>query len=134
MKHVAKKRDFGVWSGGMVRHILKNETYIGTWYYGKTQMIEDGVKHPHVSKKGTGKQVRRPRDEWIPVEVPPIIEKDLFELAQQRFVLNKKLAKRNTKHEYLLGRRLTCAKCGYTYVGRTRRGKHYYYFCNVLKR
>ena len=30
---VAKKRDPGVWSSPMVRHILRNETYTGTWHY-----------------------------------------------------------------------------------------------------
>ncbi len=32
ISHVAKKRAPGVWSSPMVRHILRNETYTGTWH------------------------------------------------------------------------------------------------------
>ena len=45
--HVAKKRGHGEWTGGMIRHILTNETYIGVWYFGKTKM----VKAPASSRK-----------------------------------------------------------------------------------
>ena len=53
--HVAKKHGPGVWTAGMVRNILKNETYTGTWHYGKTRMISDGKEHTRkpLSKRGT---------------------------------------------------------------------------------
>jgi site-specific DNA recombinase len=132
VKHVAKKRGLGVWTGGMVRHILMNETYLGVWYYGKTHMVNDGKANKRKSgaKRGFGKQVGRPRAEWIPVKVPSIIDKDPFERARERRLLNFEQSKRNAKHEYLLGRRLRCAKCGYTYQGRTRREKNQYYCCH----
>lgn len=41
--------------------------------------------------------------------------------------MNAEQSDRSAKHEYLLGRRLRCAKCNYTYKGRTRRQNHYYY-------
>jgi site-specific DNA recombinase len=128
--HVAKKREWGIWSGAMVRHILTNETYTGTWYYGKTRMVDDGQARPTKAKRGFGKQVARPRDEWIAVTVPSIINAQVFRAAQERLSLNKEQAQRNARREYLLGRRLHCAKCGYTYVGRTRREKNRYYICN----
>jgi len=44
--------------------------------------------------------------------------------------MNIEQSKRNTKREYLMSRRLRCNKCGYTFVGMTRREKHRYYRCN----
>lgn len=130
--HVAKKRPAGVWSDKMVRNILKNETYLGTWFYGKTHMISDGLEGTRKQKPkcGLGKQVPRPREEWVAVEVPAIISQEDFLLAQERLKLNIQLAKRNTKGEYLMARRLRCRTCGYTFIGMTRREKNQYYRCN----
>ncbi|MGD0172857.1 MAG: recombinase family protein [Anaerolineales bacterium] len=132
VKHVAKKRGFGIWTAAMVRHILMNETYTGVWHYGKTVMVMDGNKKKRLTgmKRGLGKQVQRPRAEWVPVEVPAIIGNDIFDKAKDRRLINFEQSKRSSKNEYLLGRRLRCAKCGYTYQGRTRSGKNQYYFCH----
>jgi site-specific DNA recombinase len=131
-KHVAKKRPAGVWSAGMIRHILTNETYTGIWHFGKTKMVGGGmnITRKVASKRGLGKQIPRSRDEWVAVQVPPIIDRESFDRAKERLKMNAELSKRNARHEYLLGRRLTCAECGYTYVGITRRPKHRYYRCN----
>jgi len=117
----------------MIRHILMNESYIGVWYYGKTKMVEalTSNRKPDASnyKRGLGKQVARLREEWIAVDVPAIINRNVFDAAQKRLAHNKEQSQRNAKREYLMGRRLRCLKCGYTYVGRTRREKHQYYIC-----
>lgn len=127
-QHVAKKRGTGIWSDKMIRNILKNATYTGVWYYGKTKMVSDGHESTRVSKakRGLGKQVARSRDEWVSVPVPSIITQEEYELAQERLLKNVALCIRNTKHDYLMGRRLTCAKCGYSAVGMTRRNIGYY--------
>ena len=129
--HVAKKHGPGVWTAGMVRNILKNETYTGTWHYGKTRMISDGKEHTRkpLAKRGTGKQVPRPREEWIAVPAPVIIDRSDFLRAQELMQRNIEQAKRVVRHQYLMGRRLRCAKCGYTYVGKSRKGKYVYYYC-----
>ena len=63
-KHVAKKQGFGVWTYGMIRHIVTNRTYIGEWHYGKTHMIDDGKKATRKAKPkcGTGSQTARRLD------------------------------------------------------------------------
>ena len=131
LAYVAKKRDPGVWSSPMVRHILRNETYIGTWYYGKTKIISDGKEYTRKAKSkcGLGKQVPRPREEWVSVNVPPIITQRDFDLAQKRIQMNVMDSRRSAKHNYLMGRRLKCSKCNYSYVGRTRREQNQYYYC-----
>jgi len=129
--YVAKKRDPGVWSSPMVRHILRNETYTGTWHYGKTKIISDGKENTRKAKSkcGLGKQVPRIRDEWVSVAVPPIISRHDFDLVQLKIVANVKDSRRSSKHEYLMGRRLKCSVCNYTYVSRTRREQNHYYYC-----
>jgi hypothetical protein len=76
-----------------------------------------------------------PRSEWIPIDVPAIISQDLFDAAQRRLDAAPQLAFRNTKREYLIGRRVRCA-CGRAATGATsslsgRNTKRYmYYSCN----
>jgi site-specific DNA recombinase len=115
-QHVAKKLPKYAWQPATIRRILTRGAYTGTWFYGKTIMKN-------------GKQVARKRSEWIPVEIPAIINRVDFDLAQARMKLNKELSIKNTKHQYLMGRRLKCSKCGYSYVGRTRREDNQYYYC-----
>lgn len=131
-EHVAKKRPTGVWSDKMIRNILSNVTYTGIWYYGKTKMISDGkeTSRQPKSKRGFGKQVARPREEWIGVEVPAIISSEDFDKAQERLRLNLEQSSRNSRREYLLGRRLRCSACGYTVIGMHRRINNQYYRCN----
>jgi len=125
--HVYKKHGRGVWAAATVRAILKNETYTGTWYFGKTKMVEDGKQRKLKPKCGLGKQVPRSRDEWIGVPVPAIIDKESYKLVMKKVKKNIEQAKRSLKHKYLFGRRLRCAKCNYTYKGRTSRKNQYYY-------
>src|SRR5512143_864673 len=80
--HVAKKHGKGVWQRATVIHVLTNETYTGTWYFGKTKIIEDGQHRAVKPKCGLGKQVARARDEWIPVDVPAIISRSDFARVQ----------------------------------------------------
>ena len=42
---------------------------------------------------------------------------------------NIEQSKRQVRQKFLLGRRLKCGKCGYSYIGKSRKGKHLYYFC-----
>ena len=94
-------------------------------------VVSDGKEHTRKQKPkcGLGKQVARPRDEWIAVPVPAIVSREDFDKAQERMKMNIEQAKRSTRHEYLLSKRLRCGVCGYSYVGKTRNGKHQYYNC-----
>lgn len=108
-KRFGKKRGPGVWCYSTVGDILASETYAGTWHY---------------SKKGNA------REHWLAVEVPAIVSRELWEAVQERRKHNKEMAKRNTKNEYLLSRRVTC-QCGTKMTGRPSRGRStiLYYLC-----
>lgn len=148
--HFAKKRGRGVWSSAIVKRILSNETYTGTWHFGKTCMMSEEElraagdaeraarlrNRPQMSRRKnlsrislSKEQVPRPRDEWIPVSVPAIVSREVFDAAREQRRINAALARRNRRRDYLLSGRLKCAKCGYAYVGRTRRETNTYYYC-----
>src|SRR6516225_8376652 len=58
------------WSWAMVDRILHDEAYIGTFYHNRFNSVTVEGTHRH---KPTIKHPLRPREEWIPISVPPII-------------------------------------------------------------
>jgi site-specific DNA recombinase len=121
-----------VWHGSTVSSILRNITYTGTLYDGKTQRIP-GKSNP--DKKTRYRRV--PREEWVAIPVPQIIDLATFEAAQAQLARNKQHARRNRTHEYLfVGGRLRCGQCGSSLSGacttkgarryRCSRGNHAY--------
>ena len=106
-----KKRGQGEWSQGSVYRMLTNETYVGTWHFGKS------AEHR----------------ELIAVSVPALISPETWVAAQTRRSQNKAKSERNLKYEYLVGRRVHCGKCGATMNGDSAlRGKpkpYFYYRC-----
>jgi site-specific DNA recombinase len=114
---ITKRTERGRWSASTVRRILKRETYAGTFYYGKTKNGENGTK------------IGNPRQTWIPVDVPAIVSRETWEAAQERLATNKRNAKRNTKHDYLLKSRVTCDSCGAMMCAKVSKGTYLYYFC-----
>jgi site-specific DNA recombinase len=101
------------WSRATVYRIAANEAYTGAWHYNK-RCEKDG------------RDVIRTKEEWVPIAIPAIIPKDIFEQVQRRFEKNRAFALRNTRKEYLLSGLLACSKCGQRYTGWTSRGKAYY--------
>ena len=76
-----------MWNATSVRIILTNEIYIGKTYYRKTQILKDG------------RQVSRPKDEWISIDVPHLafINRDQFEEAAIRAKRNQNIGKTKSK-------------------------------------
>jgi len=128
MKWKKRKKEPGVWHSSTVRSILANETYAGTWYYNRW-------------RRSKNKKRLRPRGEWIPVEVPVIISRELWELAQRQLAANRHRTQPKARRKYLLKGMLKCSVCGGTLCGVTYRcrkehkGKIYnyknsYYICH----
>jgi site-specific DNA recombinase len=104
-----RKLKSGYWQPSIVNHVLTNETYTGTWYYGKR----------------TGDPAK-----MIAVSVPAIIDLATFEAAQERSRTNKLNSARNAKHNYLLRGLVKCGYCGYRFSGGYRGdGTWFYYGC-----
>ena len=115
-----------LWSRGTIQNILGNESYVGRWHYRKGRR----VKNAH----GQVKQLARPREEWIEIAVPFIIDEAAYQAAQRQRELNKRHKGKQHSRFYLLGGMLRCGHCdGYvTGSQRTSRGnKIGYYECGV---
>ncbi len=110
----ARTRKRGMWDDGTIRNILARETYVGIWRWGKT--------------KGTrGRGGKRPTSETIPVEVPAIVSRELYQAAQDRRAYNKRMSRRNTRHNYLLRGMVTCG-CGGAMSGSAVRTQNQFYY------
>ena len=74
----------------------------------------------------------RPRNEWIEVSVPALVDESVFALAQEQLQKNQHFSPRRTKRPCLLQGLLVCQQCGYAMYG-TSGGKPeqrlYYYRC-----
>jgi len=73
--------------------------------------------------------VLKPREQWIPVEVPAIVSEAVFEAAQRQLARNREFCCRNTKRQYLLSGLLICGNCGFK-LGARSTGGRVYYCCN----
>lgn len=131
---VPKRGESRNWSASSIRRVLTSEVYIGKFYYNRreTRKIR-GEK----TKNGTPKKTYKFRDEndWLLVEVPPIIDSRVFALAQTRKEKNMKKSG-NVKYDYLLKSMIRCGHCGRmwqatTYTGRIRKetGEKTHYTC-----
>src|SRR6476660_2227213 len=65
-----------VWGVSMIGRLIRNEAYVGSAYYNRTVSVLD--RHPTKAKR----QIEHPRDQWIPIPVPAILDEELFEAAQ----------------------------------------------------
>ena len=117
------------WAIGTISNMLKSETYIGRWHYGKSRK----GKHPETGKS---QYTVRPKSEWLLVEVPAIIDQHTYNIVQDRRARNKReLSARATKGFYSMGGMVTCGACGYAMSGFRKKGSNgtiiANYRCNV---
>jgi site-specific DNA recombinase len=122
-KGIKTPLDNSRWHFGTIREMIKNTTYIGTAYYGKTEAYEgksDLIRYHRSGKFIKAKYAKksRPVGEWIPISVPPIISESDFELAQERLKKNKEFSSRNTKYPALLQGLVLCGICGLPFYKR----------------
>ncbi|KXH87375.1 recombinase family protein [Sporosarcina sp. HYO08] len=117
-KGIPTKRRVGKWHRQVVRQILMNETYTGTFYHNKWNtegMLANKYKEDDEDKV---RMTLRPREEWIGVEVPAIIDTKTFEYAQQLMQESRRRWAGQPKNTYLLSGMVRCGDCGNTMTGR----------------
>jgi site-specific DNA recombinase len=100
----------GKWNCDRIRNIVINTVYMGTYVYGKSKSRSDNVR------------------ETISIPVPPIVDEELWRKAQETLKRNRRFAKRNSKHEYLLRGLIKCNFCGHSYVGQARSDENQHYY------
>ena len=124
------------WSTSVVHRILHDETYAGTAYANRYRFVPP--KKPRSRGPRSGENTcrqPRPRDEWIGIPVPALIDRETYRRAQDQLARNGRLSYRhNTRHSYLLRCLLTCRTCGLRMYGVTHRSEggrepRRYYVC-----
>ncbi len=119
------------WSTSTLSRLLRDETYIGTTYYNKRYAVipENPIKTEKYKKIKKSSRKVRSKDEWFPVQVPAIIDKDLFERTQKQMIVNNQFAMRNKKNDYLLSGLVYCS-CNNKRSGEgNSKNGHRYYRC-----
>ncbi len=122
--------------GMSMQHIANMLNYQGVRTHKKTKLDVDIVARMLHNRKYIGEY--KFKDVITPGGIPAIVDKELFELVQEKMKQNKKApAKHKTEDEYLLTTKLYCGKCQCLMVGEsgTSRTKfvHRYYKCVSVK-
>lgn len=112
-----------------VSRILTKEMYHGQHYLFTQSTRKTG--------QNTREVKNNPQELWIPINIPAIVTREMWEAVQEQMQQNKKLAKRNTKRDYLFRGVLYCSLCGRSMVAYARPSKrktgidkvYYYYSC-----
>jgi len=125
------------WERSTVWAMLRNPAYKGQACFGKTQ-VAARQRHNRLARQRGGLLVRnsasleRPREEWLEIAVPALINEETFALAEERLALNKKYAARRTAEPSLLQGLVHCRQCGYALYRTSTRStarKIFYYRC-----
>jgi site-specific DNA recombinase len=66
-----------IWGTSTITRLLHNEAYIGTVYYNRREAMDGNVGRGARNRKTRHRE--RPREEWIAIPVPAIIDRDTFE-------------------------------------------------------
>src|SRR5215475_1017283 len=112
------------WDRSVVWGILKNPAYKGTAAFGKTRT---GPLRPRLrAQRNRPLQPRNavssydvPREDWVFIPVPALIEEALYEAVQEQLAENRRRARQSQRGaRYLLQGLLVCKVCGYAYYGR----------------
>ncbi|MEY4583139.1 MAG: hypothetical protein RL701_7842, partial [Pseudomonadota bacterium] len=96
-------RNRQLWNKNLVLKVIGEPAAIGTFYWGRTE---------------TRSKRRRERAEWIEIEVEPIIDRELFDAAQQVRAARdpERTAGRTSSSPLLLAGLVKCGECDASYV------------------
>lgn len=92
------------WIASSIHRILTNSAYRGVVQSMKHKSIKTGFK--------TRRRETRPESDWIPIEVPAIVDDNTWHCAQTQLQKNKIFAKKNIKYDHLLNGLVYCGHCG----------------------
>lgn len=127
------------WERSVIWGMLRNPAYKGLAAFRKTKRVQRNKKtklaldskNPLRGELSSSRE--RPKEEWIYITVPVIIDEKIFDFAQQKLKDNIKFSPRNNKkHNYLLSGLLRCKTCGYAIYGKPASNSKYkrlYYRC-----
>src|SRR5215510_14362500 len=112
------------WDRSAVWGMLKNPAYTGTAAFGKTRQAP--LRPRLRAQRGRPLQPRRavstvdvPREDWLPIPVPALVELEVFAAVQEQLRENQRHARQSRRGAlYLLQGLLQCHQCGYAFYGK----------------
>ena len=119
------RRGSGRWSVSTLHGMLNNPAYVGRAVFGRSRFLPARPRlrpirgHPYPSPRPTSR-MSMPREEWIEIPVPPLVDEAVFEAARAQLDENRR-RKRDRQHgpRWLLQGLTVCRRCGYAYYGKT---------------
>src|SRR5881397_1376153 len=117
-QRVATRKPGARWERSMVWAMLRNPAYRGAACFGKTRVAtRQRVTRPLRMRGGTATRDsanhERPREEWIEIPVPALIDEPTFARAQELLHENKVRSRRRTIAPSLVQGLVSCRRCGY---------------------
>jgi site-specific DNA recombinase len=112
------------WDRSVVWGILKNPAYKGTAAFGKTRSGPlrprlRAQRHRPLQPRHAVSEYDVPREDWVFIPVPALIEEALYEAVQEQLAENRRRARQSQRGaRYLLQGLLVCKVCGYAYYGK----------------
>lgn len=136
-QEIPTRKKVSRWERSTIWAMLRNPAYVGRACFGKTEHTPRQRTTRPLRQKGgysprCSSNQERPKQEWIEIAVPAIIDEETFSLAGERLEQNKRFSARRTIQPTLLHGMLVCGECGYAYYRtstKTSSRKLYYYRC-----
>lgn len=95
------------WHQAVVSRMLRRECYTGRFYYGKSEVKQTNGKRT---------QVPKPKEEWICIQIPEIIDEHTYRKLQEAIISREKKACGRQSDNYLLKGIVRCGRCGHAVV------------------
>lgn len=122
-----------IWQRGTVKRILQNTAYIGQLILQKWD--QRGVKANRFRPPEERARVHLyPKEHWVTVQVPAIIDENLWNAVQERMACAKRLRPGRAVVNYLLSGLVRCGMCGssiHGFRGNVHRRHNTYYVCTA---
>jgi site-specific DNA recombinase len=123
------------WERSTVWAMLRNPAYIGTACFGKTRIATRQRVTRRLRVRGglatrNSANHERPREEWIEIPVPALVDEPTFARAQELLHENRVRSRRRTIQPSLVQGLVICRRCGYALSRTSTRSSarliHYY--------
>lgn len=116
-------KKFSHWEPKMIELIVKREVYKGEFIAHRSMEVKisknsNPASLTETSGRTVTHKIQRPREEWIIVPVPAIVTPEDWEMANEIVSRNLNTGRREAKSPFLLTGLITCATCGFRYIGR----------------
>jgi len=133
------RRGSTFWYASTIRSMLDNPAYVGRATFGRSHFLPPRPRlrpirgHLQPSPRATSR-VPVPREEWIEIPVPPLVDPTVFDVVRTHLEENRR-RKRHQKFGkcWLLQGLTVCRNCGYAYYGKTAPRSRKYDPTNILR-